>query len=70
MVIIRSGEGYFIRFVGATPEMTSDPVEATRMSKEAAQPIRTKLEEMGLVADEVKVILAKISDSERRALKR
>jgi len=58
--IVKSGAGYFIRFINDVPEMTTDPVEATRMKEDKAVSIITKMDELGLNAELVSVRIGKI----------
>jgi hypothetical protein len=54
--IIKSGDGYIMGFVGEhdnTPKMTSDPMEATRVTEQEAAEIKAKMEAVGLAADVV-----------------
>ena len=48
--IVASGNGYFRRFVGDTPEMDSDPVCGQRMCKAQAKSVKNKLEKLGFDA--------------------
>lgn len=57
--IIKSGPGYFIRFLNDTPEMTTDPVEATRMREDEAVSIVAKMDKLGLNAELVNVRIGK-----------
>lgn len=56
LFIVKSGVGYFTRFVADdTPEMTSDPVVATRMERDKADQIISKLGHLGFNAELVKL---------------
>lgn len=48
--VVGSGSGYFLHFIGDTPEMTSDPLCATRMSKDEVEDVMFKLDIMGFEA--------------------
>ena len=58
--VIKSGLGYFIRFLNDTPEMTTDPVVATRMREDKATLIVAKMDKLGLSAKLVSVRIGKI----------
>jgi len=55
--IVRSGAGYFIKFTGVdnTPELTSDPVAATRMARSEADLVASVMNRKGFGAELVKV---------------
>jgi hypothetical protein len=40
--------GYFIKFENESPEMTTDPLEATRLTLKRALKIISKIEQLGL----------------------
>jgi len=44
---VKSGDGYFVKFEGKTPLMTTDIAEASCLSPEAAILVLTKLSELG-----------------------
>lgn len=47
LYIVNSGAGYFVRFDGDSSLMDSDPLCATRMSKEQAGKVAKRLGELG-----------------------
>ena len=61
ILIIQSGSGFFVRFHNDTPEMTTDPVSATRLNREDATEIAQRLEALGYRADFTEVRVVRIS---------
>jgi hypothetical protein len=59
MYIIKSGNGYLIKYNCFSPHMTTDPLEATRMSLVEAHVIRNKLENCGWEANIVELVFAR-----------
>lgn len=58
--IIKSGDGYYIRLHGEIPELTTDPVEATRMEQPKAQEIADLVRRVGFEAELIEVEIGKI----------
>jgi hypothetical protein len=53
--ILRSGAGYFLGWAGQTPRMTSDPVEAQRMTAGHALGEIAALEQAGFASQPIQV---------------
>jgi hypothetical protein len=62
--IIRSGCGYFVDFVSGSPQMCSDPVEATRLTEDEANETKLQLSICGFGADLVAMRYGRISKEE------
>jgi hypothetical protein len=57
--IVKSGQGFLIKIDNQTPEMTSDPIEATRFSyKSSANLQRLELDRLGFSSQLVQVTKA------------
>lgn len=52
--IIRSGTGYFVRFVGDNPQMVSSPVLASVFNYYDAVGIMVRFEKLGYTAELIK----------------
>jgi len=57
--IVGSGGGYFVRFGDHSPLMDSDPLCATRMTKEQAEKVVGRLGELGFVGELIGLRFAK-----------
>ena len=60
LFIVKSGDGYLLRFVNDTPLLTSDPVEATRLPIEKAGDMITRLAELGFDGELAKLRLEEV----------
>ncbi len=60
LFILRSGDGYLVRINSGAPEMTSDPVLATRMNREDTSKTKWALELLGFEAVIVPVVIGRI----------
>ncbi len=49
-ILVKSGNGYFCRFVNESPEMHTDPAFALLMSRTDAEAVIDKLNQLGLYA--------------------
>ena len=64
--IIRSGDGYFVRFgPNGNQEMITDPVSATRMNTETTQSVIEILTANGFEAEPIILRHARIREIER-----
>ena len=62
--IVKSGNGYFLEF--GVPQMTSDPVKATRMPFSRAENVSVELGRLGFQSELVEVILARFRSKEKQ----
>jgi hypothetical protein len=60
LFIVKSGDGYFIEFVGLSPYLTSDPLEAARMYEAKAIGVIGRLWELGYSAELMEIRVGKI----------
>lgn len=60
LFVVRSGEGYFLEFVGLSPYMTSDPAEATRLNEAKAIGTIGRLRELGYSGELMEVRIGRI----------
>lgn len=63
LFIVRSGDGYFIEFIGLTPHLTSDPVEANRYPEATAMNIIGRLWELGYSAELMEIRIGRYPDA-------
>lgn len=63
--IVKSGSGYFLRFINGTPEMISDPVSAVRLSLNKANSVIDKLDNLGFAGKLVRFRIGKYVISQR-----
>lgn len=54
--IVAGGKGYFLRFLGDSPEMTSDPLVATRMSLKAAESTANRIDDLGFHSQIIEIL--------------
>lgn len=62
LFIVKSGDGYFLEFVGPGPYLTSDPVEATRLTEAKADSVIGRLWELGFSGELMEVRIGRIKN--------